>query len=339
MKTAVITGITGQDGAYLSRLLSDNEYTIIGLVRSCAGMYSKGLQYLGVEEQVLIEECDLLDVTAITRMLEKYKPSQVYNLAAQSSVGMSFARPLETIQFNIVSVLNLLESIKNFDKNIRFYQASSSEMFGKVENLPVTENTTMHPLSPYGISKASAHWTTVHYREAFGLYACCGILFNHESFLRREGFFVKKVIKASLEIAEGKRENLRLGNIDVRRDFGYGPAYVKAMVSILQNSRPSDYVICSGYSISLQSIVEHVFRVLGIPADALIIDRSLYRLTDIFDIYGSSEKAKKELNWEYNLDFFDVLDSLIEEEKQAMYTDSCHETLLAVQSVDVERSG
>lgn len=315
MKTAIITGVTSQDGAYLSKLLIGKGYRVIGLVRSSDNSNLKGLSYLGIASRVNIEQCNLLDITNIMGILQRYRLDEVYNLAAQSSVGMSFAQPLGTIEFNSMSVLNLLESLKRTDKGIKFYQASSSEMFGKVENLPVTERTTMHPLSPYGVSKATAHWTTVHYREAFGLFACCGILFNHESFLRRENFFVKKVIKGSLEIAEGKKETLKLGNIDVFRDFGYSPEYVKAMWLMLQSNTPDDYVICSGRSISLRSIVQHVFRRLAISEKALLIDKDLYRPAEIVDIYGNSEKAKAVLNWEYNLDFFDVLNKLIEEER------------------------
>lgn len=324
MKTAIITGITSQDGAYLSKLLIEKGYRVIGLVRRSDSSILKGLSYLGVAHKVSIEECNLLDITNIVGILQKYRPDEIYNLAAQSSVGMSFAQPLGTIEFNLVSVLNLLESLKKADRSIRFYQASSSEMFGKVEDLPVTEKTTMHPLSPYGISKAAAHMTTVYYREAFGLSAYCGILFNHESFLRRETFFVKKVIKESLEIVEGKKEKLRLGNLDVFRDFGYAPEYVKAMWLILQSNRPDDYIICSGKSISLRSIVQHVFMRLGISEEVLVIDRDLYRIAEIVNIYGSSEKAKTVLKWEYNLDFFDVLDKLIEEERlgKVYYMDS-----------------
>jgi GDPmannose 4,6-dehydratase len=317
VKTAIITGITSQDGAYLARLLIEKGYKVVGLVRSSGSANLKGLSYLGIAQDVRVEESNLLDITNIIRILEKHKPQEIYNLAAQSSVGASFGQPIGTIEFNFMSVLNLLESIKRVDKSIRFYQASSSEMFGKVENLPINEKTAIHPMSPYGISKAAGHWTTVHYREAFGLFACCGILFNHESFLRRDGFFIKKIIRESLEIAERKRKNLRVGNIDVSRDFGYAPEYIKAMWSITQFSKPDDYVICSGRSISLRSIIQHVFKRLGISEKALIIDKELYRPTEIIDIYGSSEKAKSVLKWEYHFDFFDVLDKLIAEEQRS----------------------
>lgn len=315
MKTAIITGITGQDGAYLSKFLLEKGYTVIGLVRSSNTSNLKGLHHLDIVSEICFEECNLLDITNISKILQKYKPDEVYNLAAQSSVNSSFVQPLGTIEFNLISVLNLLESLKEMDRKTKFYQASSSEMFGKVENLPVTEKTTLHPVSPYGISKAAAHWTTVHYREAFGLFACCGIFFNHESFLRRNNFFIKKVIVESLKIAKGEKDVLRLGNIDVYRDFGYAPEYVKAMWAMLQADKPDDYVICSGQPLSLRSIVLHVFERLGIPKKAMVIDQDLYRPAEITNIYGDSGKAKAVLQWEYNLDFFDVLNELIKEEQ------------------------
>ncbi len=315
MKTAIITGISSQDGAYLSLLLLQKGYNVIGLVRSSDKTDLHGLHYLGIASKVKVEECNLLDITNIMEVLKKYRPDEVYNLAAQSSVAMSFIQPIGTIEFNLISVLNLLESVKRVDKKTKFYQASSSEMFGKVDNLPVTEKTAMHPMSPYGVSKAAAHWTTVHYREAYGLFGYCGIFFNHESFLRRDNFFVKKVIRESLEIVEGKKDALRVGNIDVSRDFGYAKEYVKAMWLMLQSDKPDDYVICSGRSISLRAIIEHVFKRLGISQKALIIDNNLYRPAEIVNIYGNSGKAKEVLGWKYELDFFDVLDKLIEEER------------------------
>jgi GDPmannose 4,6-dehydratase len=182
-KTAFITGISGQDGAYLSHLLLSKKYRIIGITRSHNDDNLNRLKLLGVNSYVIMEECDLLDISSVINMINKYKPDEIYNLAAQSSVGLSFKQPIGTINFNIVSVLNLLEAIRIIKPNVKFYQASSSEMYGKVKDLPVTLNTPMHPLSPYAISKASAHWLVVNYRESYGLYACNGVLFNHESFL------------------------------------------------------------------------------------------------------------------------------------------------------------
>ncbi len=313
MKTAVITGVTGQDGAYLARLLVEKGYRVVGIVRSLAGADMKGLRHVGVADRVKFEECDLTDVPHVMDFLEEYKPDELYNLAAQSSVGISFDQPLGTIRYNVLSVVSLLESIRHVSSSTRFYQASSSEMFGQADVLPITEKTVMRPVSPYGISKASAHWTTALYRESYGLFTCCGILFNHESCLRREGFFVRKVIRESVEIANGKRSCLRVGNIDVRRDFGYAPVYVKAMWKMLQADKADDYVICTGKSTSLREIIHHVFDRLGVPREAIVIDESLYRRTELADVCGCADKARCVLGWDEELDVFAMLDVLLDE--------------------------
>lgn len=192
MKRAVITGITGQDGAYLSRLLLKKNYEIVGVIRNKSSIYR--LKYLGIDKMLTYENCNLLDNREIVSLLRKYSPDEIYNLAAQSSVAQSFISPSDTINFNIISVLNILEAIRTENTEIRYYQASSSEMYGSVNLLPITENTAMHPVSPYGISKAAAHWITQNYRDNYGIFACCGILFNHESYLRDNSYFIKKVI-------------------------------------------------------------------------------------------------------------------------------------------------
>lgn len=189
-------------------------------------------------------------------------------------------------------------------------------MYGKVSKLPVTEETPMHPLSPYAISKATAYWSVVNYRESYGLFACNGVLFNHESHLRTDNFFVKKIIKNSLAIQRGELSELRIGNIDIKRDFGYAPEYVKVMWLMLQQERAEDYIICSGKSISLRNIVEYIFTKLSISHEKIVTDPTLFRPTDIEDIYGDNSKAKRNLQWKYDLDFFKVLDQLIEEESK-----------------------
>jgi GDPmannose 4,6-dehydratase len=318
MKTAIITGITGQDGAYLSNLLLLKGYKVVGLLRSSNSINLFKLKYLNNHENIILEQCDLNDITSITKILVKYNPDEVYNLAAQSSVGLSFSQPIGTIQSNLFSVLNLLESIKNVNREIRFYQASSSEMFGNVKSLPLDENTAFHPTSPYGISKASAHWTVINYRESFGMYACSGILFNHESYLRNDYFFVKKVIMESLNIKNKKQDFLRVGNIDIKRDFGYAPKYVEAIHLMLQQDKPEDFIICSGKSIYLRDIIYYVFDKLNISKEKIQIDDSFIRPVDISDIYGDNRKAKKVLGWQYEMDFFEVLDILINEEIKNM---------------------
>lgn len=318
LKTAFITGISGQDGAYLSKLLLEKGYLVIGITRNNHSDSFEKLKILQIDEHIVMEECDLLDLSSIINLINKYKPTEIYNLAAQSSVGLSFKQPIGTINFNIVSVLNLLEAIRLVKPDMRFYQASSSEMYGKVNNLPVTINTPMHPLSPYAISKASAHWIVVNYREAYDLYACNGVLFNHESHLRSTGFFVKKVIHESVRNRSNPDWVLKVGNIDIKRDFGYSPNYVEAMWLMLQADHPDDFIICSGKSITLRSIIEYIFSQMNISLDKLVIDTAFMRPTDIEDIYGDNIPAKTKLGWNYELDFYKVLDILIAEELEGV---------------------
>lgn len=313
-KTAIITGVTGQDGAYLSDLLLGKGYKVIGLIRKDAEENFFGLEYLKIKDKVIFRKCNLLNLTDVISVFEEFKPTEVYNLAAQSAVGLSFEKPHETINFNILSVLNLLEAIKKVDKKIKFYQASSSDMFGNVETLPVTEKSIVHPTSPYAISKAAGHWMTVNYRESYGIFACCGILFNHESYLRTNNFFVKKVIQSAIRIKNGEQNELKVGNIDLKRDFGYVPDYVQAIWLMLQQEKPKDFLVCSGESISLREIVNYVFDKLKIDRNKIIIDKSFFRPNDIQNIYGDNKKAKKELGWKYDKKFFEVLDILIKEE-------------------------
>ncbi|TKC12896.1 GDP-mannose 4,6-dehydratase [Pedobacter polaris] len=313
MKVAIITGVTGQDGAYLSALLLKNNYTVIGLVRNDQPNWA-GLAYLKIKEQVELVKCNLLDIEQVRTILIKYQPDEIYNLAAQSSVSLSFEEPITTFEFNTLSVFNLLESIKSINKEIRFYQASSSEMCGKVNQLPITENSILHPLSPYATSKVAAHFTCTNYRESYGMYIACGILFNHESYLRNDSFFVKKVIQQSIQISLGNQTHLEVGNIDVKRDFGYSPAYVEAMYKMLQKDKPGDYLVCSGESISLREIIYHVFSALGISRDKCVANPKFYRPNEIQNIYGDNAKAKRELEWDYDFSFYQVLDLLIAEE-------------------------
>jgi GDPmannose 4,6-dehydratase len=314
MKTAIITGITGQDGSYLAELLLNKGYKVVGCLRSYSNSSLSKLKNFKIDNEIVFEECDLTDISSIIKLFSKHKPSEVYNLAAQSSVGLSFEQPIGTIQFNLLSVLNILECIRIIDNKIKFYQASSSEMYGRVVELPITEKTTLHPLSPYAISKAAAYWTVVNYRESYGIYAANGILFNHESILRSDNFFIRKVVKESVKIAKGLQTELRVGNIDIRRDFGFAPEYVKAMWLMLQVDKPEDFLICSGSSVSLREVIFHVFRKLEISLRKLVSDPSLYRPTEIKDIYGDNTKAKEILGWDYEMSFFDVLDLLIENE-------------------------
>jgi GDPmannose 4,6-dehydratase len=313
VKTAIITGITGQDGAYLAKLLLNLDYKVVGLVRKNSFDFT-GLEYLQIKHRITIIECDLLNIDDVSNTLCTILPNEIYNLAAQSSVYQSYQDPIGTFKFNTLSVFNLIESIKKNNLNTKMYQASSSEMFGRVKNLPITETSLIHPISPYAISKVSAHYTCVNYRENYGMFISSGILFNHESYLRKNNFFVKKVIQESLEISLKKKSVLKVGNIDIKRDFGFAEKYVEAMYLMLQQGNPSDFLICSGQSISLREIIYYVFEKFNISKDLCIIDKNFYRPSDIEDIYGDNEKAKKELKWNYDLNFYEVLDLLIEEE-------------------------
>lgn len=316
MKTALITGITGQDGAYLAELLLKKGYRVIGLTRGDINSKFKNLDYLNITKQIEILECDLLDFSRIIFLIKTTLPDEIYNLAAQSSVGLSFSQPIGTIQFNITSVINILEAIRLVKPDTRFYQASSSEMYGRVNHLPITINTAMHPLSPYAISKAAAHWIVINYRESYNLHACNGVLFNHESYLRQQSFFIKKVIRETLLNRSDPDWILNVGNIEVRRDFGYSPKYVEAMWLMLKSDQPKDYLICSGKSYLLKDLVYFIFNELEISTSRINISKELYRPTDILDIYGDNTHAKYELGWDYKLDFYDVIKILIAEEKE-----------------------
>jgi GDPmannose 4,6-dehydratase len=331
MKTAMITGITGQDGAYLANFLLNRRYDIIGLIRNNSKINIKNLKYLGVDNKINFMKIDLLNLSNIIRIVEKNKIDEIYNLAAQSSVGLSFSQPIETLEFNIVSTAKLLEAMRITSPKIKFYQASSSEMFGNVkkENLPINENFLLRPISPYGISKAASHWITVNYREAHNLFAVCGISFNHESVLRNKNFVTKKIINTAVKISLGLADELRLGNIKVYRDWGYAPKYVEAMWLMLQQDNPDDYIISSGEVHSLEEFVIKVFEKLNLNVDKFVkIDKSLYRPNDLEINYGDNSKAKNKLNWKYDMTFEQLIDKLIEAEIEYLKWESNNEKFL-----------
>ena len=317
MKTAMITGITGQDGAYLAKFLLNKGYGIIGLIRKNSRINIKNLKYLDIDDKINFIKIDLLNLLNMVRIIEKNKIDEIYNLAAQSSVGLSFNQPMETLEFNIVSTAKLLEAIRITNPKIKFYQASSSEMFGNVkkESLPINENFLLRPVSPYGISKAASHWITVNYREAHNLFAVCGICFNHESVLRNKNFVTKKIINTAVKISLGLADELRLGNIKVYRDWGYAPKYVEAMWLMLQQDNPDDYIISSGEVHSLEEFTVKVFEKLNLNVDKFVkIDESLYRPNDLEINYGDNSKAKNKLNWKYDMSFDQLIDTLVDDE-------------------------
>jgi len=317
MKTAMITGITGQDGAYLANFLLNKGYRIIGIVRNNLRTNMKNLRYLSIDDKINFIKIDLLNLPNMIRIIDNNEIDEIYNLAAQSSVGLSFNQPIETREFNIVSTAKLLKAIRATNLKIKFYQASSSEMFGNVkkENLPINENFLLHPISPYGISKAASHWITVNYREACNLFAVCGICFNHESVLRNKNFVTKKIINTAVKISLGLADELRLGNIKVYRDWAYAPKYVEAMWLMLQQDNPDDYIISSGEVRSLEEFVVKVFEKLNLNVDKFVkIDESLYRPNDLEINYGDNSKAKNKLNWKYDMSFDQLICKLVNDE-------------------------
>ena len=319
MKTAMITGITGQDGAYLSKLLLTKGYNVIGLLRKNRESNLKNLQYLNISSKIRFIETDFIDLPSIIKILEKNNIDEIYNLAAQSSVALSFSCPIETIEFNIISTAKLLEAVRIVNPKIKFYQASSSEMFGNVDkkNLPINKNIAFRPISPYGISKATSHWVTINYREAYNIFAVCGICFNHESVLRSKYFVTKKIINTAVKISMGLKGELRLGNLNVYRDWGYAPKYVEAMWLMLQQDVPKDYVISSGETHSLKEFVKNVFEKLDLDVKKFVkMDRDLYRPIDIQKNYGDNSEAKNKLKWNYHMNFEQLIDKLIEDEMQ-----------------------
>lgn len=321
MKTAIISGVTGQDGALLASLLAKKNYRITGLLPDGRDSDTYRLDYLGIKDKITFKNVNLLDPSSVREMLAEVGPDEFYNLAAISSVGLSFQQPLATFDFNTRSVMNILESIRQVSRKTRFYQASSSEMFGSVgrSRLPIKESFLFHPVSPYGISKASAHWLTVNYREAYKLQTCCGILFNHESALRPPNFVIKKIVRTAIEIKNGGQKKLMLGNTSIIRDWGYAPLYVNAMWLMMQQEVMDDFLICSGIPTSLRDFTDQVFNLLDLDArDYMSVDPGLLRSLDLEIIYGDNAKAKEMLAWDYAMDTHELIKRLLEDEVSLM---------------------
>jgi len=319
MKKVLITGITGQDGAYLSRFLLTKGYNIIGLLRKDRESDLKNLEFLEVNNKVELIKTNLLDLSDIVKILKNNPIDEIYNLAAQSSVASSFKYPIETIEFNIMSHIKLLEAVRMINPKIKFYQASSSEMFGNIEKekLPIDKNVPFNPISPYGISKASSHWLTINYRKAYNLFAVCGITFNHESPLRNKNSVFKKILNTAVKISMGMVKELKLGNLNVYRDWGYAPKYVEAMWLMLQQDIPQDYIISSGEAHNIEELVKKVFKKLNLEVEKyLVIDKDLFRTMDIPINYGDNSDARNNLKWDYNISFEQLINQLLKEETQ-----------------------
>jgi GDPmannose 4,6-dehydratase len=303
-KTALITGISGQDGAYLAKTLLERGYRVVGTYRRTSAMPTNRLDELGVAQQVEFVDMELLEESNIRHVLQKLKPDEIYNLAAQSFVGLSFEQPLYTCDVDAMGVLRLLEAVREACPEARLYQASTSEMFGKVQEVPQNEKTTFNPRSPYGVAKLFAHWSVVNYREAYGLYACSGILFNHESPRRGLEFVTRKVTDAVARIKHGWQQELRLGNLEARRDWGFAGDYVQAMWLMLQQEEPDDYVIATGESHSVHELVQHAFEHAELDWQKyVVIDPIFKRPAEVDVLLGDAGKAREKLGWKPTVHF------------------------------------
>ena len=313
-KTALITGITGQDGAYLAQLLLSKGYQVYGLLARRATRTTWRLAYLGILDQVTLLEGDLTDVTSIIRAVEMAQPDEFYNLGAQSFVGTSWQQPQLTAQSTGLGALNCLEAIRIVNPKIRYYQASTSEMFGGMAEHPIqSEETPFHPRSPYGVSKLFAHWMTINYRESYDIFGCCGILFNHESPLRGIEFVTRKVTDAVARIHLGVQDNLHLGNIDAKRDWGFAGDYVDAMWRMLQQDAPDTYVVATGKTTTVREMCRIAFEYVGLDYEKhVVIDPKFYRPAEVDVLVGKPDKAQEKLGWKAQTDLTQLIHMMMD---------------------------
>jgi GDPmannose 4,6-dehydratase len=317
VKRALIFGVSGQDGAYLSRLLLDRGYEVHGVSRDAESQSFRRLVTLGIRERVVTHSAAARDFRELLQLIGGIRPDEIYNLAGQSSVGLSFSQPVETMDSIAQATLVMLEVIRYLNLPVRLYNSASSECFGEMPlNYASDESTPFFPRSPYATAKAAAHWTTVNYREAYGIYACSGILFNHESPLRSERFVTRKIFTAAAEIAAGAKRRLTLGRLDVSRDWGYAVEYVDAMWRMLQQDKPQDFVIATGESHTLEELTAAAFAQFNLDwHDHVDIDPSLFRASEIAHSRGNPEKAKRVLDWEAETKFDELVRVLADEER------------------------
>jgi GDPmannose 4,6-dehydratase len=311
-KKALICGVSGQDGAYLSKFLLDKGYEVYGTSRDAQLSHFSGLSYLGIKDKVHVLSMSLTDFRSVLQVLTSVKPDEIYNLAGQSSVGLSFEQPVETMESISLGVLNLLEAIRFVDSSIKFYNAGSSEVFGDTGGTPADENTTFRPLSPYAVAKATATWQVSVYRKSYGLFACTGILFNHESPLRPNRYVTQKIVSTACRIANGIEKNLILGNIDIKRDWGWAPDYVDAMWRMMNLDEPQDFVIATGQSNTLKDFVSTVFSELDMNwEDYVVQNQDLLRPSEIMNISANPSKAEELLSWKAKCRMKDVSSNMI----------------------------
>jgi len=325
-KTALITGITGQDGAYLAQLLLSKGYEVHGLVRrsSTADVNTARLKWLGIENEVRLVDGNLRDLSGLIRTFREVKPDEVYNLAAQSFVKSSWHQPILTGEVTALGVTNVLEALRLEHPDARFYQASSSEMYGLIQEPEQSETTPFYPRSPYAVAKLYGHWITVNYRESFGVHASSGILFNHESPLRGIEFVTRKVTDGVARIKSGLASELRLGNIDARRDWGHAKDYVRAMWLMLQQDKPDDYVIATGRTTTVRDMCAIAFSHVGLTLeDHLVIDPELFRPAEVEVLLGNPAKARAALGWQAEISLEEMIREMVEADLERYAARSC----------------
>jgi GDPmannose 4,6-dehydratase len=310
-KRALITGITGQDGSYLAEYLLELGYEVIGMIRRSSTVNFERIRH--IQDDVTFATADLLDEVSLINMLREHRPSEVYNLAAQSFVQTSFSQPVFTGEVTGLGVTRMLDAIRVVDPGIRFYQASSSEMFGKVQAVPQSESTPFYPRSPYGVAKLYGHWITVNYRESYDMYACSGILFNHESPRRGLEFVTRKITNGVARIKLGIDKELRLGNLDAKRDWGFAKDYVRAMYLMLQQATPDDYVVSTGETYSVRRFCEIAFGHVGLDySNHVVIDERFYRPAEVDLLVGDPSKAKQQLGWSREVSFEQLVTMMVD---------------------------
>ncbi|PKO21489.1 MAG: GDP-mannose 4,6-dehydratase [Chloroflexi bacterium HGW-Chloroflexi-1] len=317
MPKALITGITGQDGSYLAEFLLGQGYEVIGMVRRTSTTNFDRIR--DFQDRITIVQGDLLDQVSLINILQEHRPEEVFNLAAQSFVPTSFTQPVLTGEFTALGVTRILDAVRIADRSIRFYQASSSEMFGKVQEVPQRETTPFYPRSPYGAAKVYGHWITVNYRESYDLFACSGILFNHESPRRGLEFVTHKITHAVARIKLGLADELRLGNLDSRRDWGYAPDYVRAMWLMLQQDHPDDYVVATGETHSVREFCQVAFDYVGLDWEQhVVVDRKFYRPAEVDMLVGDPAKARRMLGWEPSVTFDGLVRLMVDADLAAL---------------------
>jgi len=310
-RRALITGITGQDGSYLAEHLLGLGYEVVGMVRRSSTVNYERIAHL--MDRVEFHSGDLLDQLSMVEALREHRPDEVYNLAAQSFVQTSFGQPVLTGETTALGVTRLLDAVRLVDPGIRFYQASSSEMFGKVQEVPQTESTPFHPRSPYGVAKVYGHWITVNYRESYGLHACSGMLFNHESPRRGLEFVTRKISHGAAQIALGQADELRLGNLDAKRDWGFAGDYVDAMWRMLQQDEPEDFVVCTGETHTVREFCQAAFARVGLDwEEHVVVDQRFYRPAEVDLLVGDGSRAAEHLGWRPTVGFVELVEMMVD---------------------------